>query len=138
MVLSLVLRVFIDITMRMPPSMQMGMECATVLLRSVEIVQNKLAVDQKVNARTDKPKARGQFGRVFFLVMKTKRQTRTARPNKMIIPFVAYNATTGINRPTRLNAREIGDILVWICFKFEINFIFFSVARRKSFVGKIR
>ena len=106
----------------MPPSIQIVMERPIVLLKSVEIDQNKLATDQKVRARTDKLSALGQVGRSFFLVIKTKRQTRTIIPNKIVIPFVAYNATTGINKPTKLNAREIPDILVWICFKFDNNF----------------
>jgi len=36
--------------------MQIGMECATVQLRSVEIDQIKLATAQIVKLRTDRPK----------------------------------------------------------------------------------
>ena len=58
-------------------------------------------------------------------MIKTKRHTKTAKPNRIIIPFVAYNATTGTNRPTRLNAREIGDCFVRVFFKLENNLVFY-------------
>ena len=89
--------------------MMMGMVRATLQLRSEEIVQIKLETAQTVKAQTDKPSGFGQVGRVSFLTNKAKKQTTTARPNRMTIPFVAYSATTGVNRPTRLNDREIGD-----------------------------
>ena len=89
--------------------MVIGMVRATLQLRSEETVQIKLATAQTVKAKTDKPSGLGQVGRISFLTTKAKRQTRTARPNRMTIPFVAYSATIGVNRPTRLNAKEIGD-----------------------------
>jgi len=110
-------KAFRDMTRIRPPSILMGKERATVQLSSKETVQIKLPTPQIVNASTDKLKALGGDEQVPFFVIKTKRQTRAERQNRIIMPFGAYSPTTGVNKPTRLKTRATGGWLLRLFFK---------------------
>ena len=66
-----------------------GRERATVQLSSRETVQMRLVTPKIVKISTDKPKAFGGGECVSFLVIKMKRQTRAASPNRITMPFEA-------------------------------------------------